>query len=71
MLDLNELGEDSWNIGNFTAFYQYLVMQVMPELCTLLKVTLMAHLKLQAMLIDVQQDMPTWLLGVDLPCLRS
>ena len=35
-------------------------MQVTLELHPLLKVVLKAHLELQAMLIDVQQYKPTW-----------
>ena len=38
-------------------------MQVTPELYTLLKVMLKAHLELQVMLIDVQQYKPTWTIG--------
>ena len=38
-------------------------MQVTPELHTLLKVTLKAHLELQAILINIQQYKPTWAAG--------
>ena len=41
-------------MGKFMAFSQQLVMQVTPELRTLLKVVLKVHLELQAILIDVQ-----------------
>ena len=35
----------------------------MPELHTLLKVTLKTHPNLQAMLIGIQQYKPTWIMG--------
>ena len=50
----------SWT--SFTAFSQHFVMQVMLELCTLLKVVPNAHPELQTMLI-FQQYKPTWLVG--------
>ena len=46
-------------MGKFMAFSQQLVVQVMLELRTLLKVVLKAHSELQAMLIDIQQCKPT------------
>ena len=45
------------------AFSQYLIMQVTPELCTLLMFVPKAHPELQSMLINVQQFRPTWVLG--------
>ena len=50
-------------MGEFKAFSQQLVVQFMPELLTLLKVALKAHPELQAILINVQQYKPTWILG--------
>ena len=44
----------------FTAFSQHFVMQVMLELCTLLKVAPKVHAKLLAMLFDIQQYKPMW-----------
>ena len=63
LLELKALHEGAWKMGEFMAFSQYLVMQVTPELCTLLKVAPKAHLELQAMLIDIQQYKPTWVVG--------
>ena len=54
LLELKALHEGTWKMGKFMAFSQQLVMQVTPELCTLLKATPKAHPELQAMLIDVQ-----------------
>ena len=50
-------------MGEFMAFSQHLVMQVMLELHALLKVVLKVHPELQAMLIDIQQYKPTWVMG--------
>ena len=50
-------------MGKFMAFSQYLVMQVTLELHALLKVALKVHLELQAMLINVQQNKPMWVMG--------
>ena len=63
LLELKALCESAWKMGKFTAFSHKLTMQVTPELRALLKVTLKAHLELQAMLIDVQQCKPTWAVG--------
>ena len=63
MLELKALHEGTWKMGKFMAFSQHLVMQVMLELCALLKVVLKAHLELQAMLINIQQYKPTWVVG--------
>ena len=40
-------------MGDFTAFYQHLVMEVILELLALLKFEPKAHPKLQAMVIDI------------------
>ena len=59
-------------MGEFMAFSQNLTMQVTPELWALLKVTLKAHLELQAMLIGIQQYKPTWAVGgARPPCPKS
>ena len=50
-------------MGKFMAFSQLLVVQVILELCVLLKVMLKVHPELQAMLIDIQQYKPTWVMG--------
>ena len=50
-------------MGEFMVFFQQLVMQVMPELHTLLKVIPKAHPELQAMLINIQQYKPIWVVG--------
>ena len=50
-------------MGEFTALSQKLVMQDMLELCTLLKVMPKVHPELQAMLTDVQQYKPMWVVG--------
>ena len=63
LLELKALRKGAWKIGEFTVFSQQLTMQVTPELCALLKVTPKAHLELQAMLIDIQQYKPTWVIG--------
>ena len=44
-------------------FPSYFVVQVILELCVLLKVMLKVHPELQAMLIDIQQYKPTWAVG--------
>ena len=54
LLELKALHEGTLMMGKFMEFSQHPVMQVMPELCTLLKVVPKAHLELQAMLIDAQ-----------------
>ena len=60
LLELKALCEGSWKMGKFMVFSQHYVMQVTPELCTLLKVTLKSYLELQVMVIYVQQCKPTW-----------
>ena len=50
-------------MGKFTVFSQHLVIQITPELYALLKVIPKVHLELQALLIDVQQYKPTWVIG--------
>ena len=50
-------------MGKFIAFSQYLAMQIILELHAWLKVMLKAYPELQAMLIDVQQYKPTWIMG--------
>ena len=54
MLEVKALHEVAWKMGKFMAFFQHLVMQAMPELCTLLKVAWKAHPELQAMIFNVQ-----------------
>ena len=53
LLELKALCEAAWKMGEFMAFSQKLVMKVTLELHTFLKVTLKAHLELQAILIDL------------------
>ena len=55
LLELKALCKGNWKLSKFIALSQHLVMQVMLELHTLLKVTQMAHPELQAMLMNVQQ----------------
>ena len=55
LLELKALHEGSWKIGEFTAFSQHLVMQITPELRSLLKFMLNAYLELQTIFIEVQQ----------------
>ena len=62
LLELNALHEGAFKIGKLIALSQQLVMQVMLELHALLKVMLKAYPELQAMLIDVQQYKPTWII---------
>ena len=50
-------------MGKFTVFSQHLVIQVTPELHTLLKVVLKAHPELQVILFDIQHNKPTWIVG--------
>ena len=50
-------------MGDFIAFSQHPALQVTPELCDLLKVAQKSHPELQAMLINVQQHKPTWVVG--------
>ena len=50
-------------MGKFKEIYQHLIIQVTPELCALLKLVPKAHPELQAILINVQQDKPTWVVG--------
>ena len=63
LLELKALHEVAWKMGKFTAFSQHLIMQVTLELCTLLRIALRVHPELQAILIDVQQYKPTWVVG--------
>ena len=63
LLELKAPHEDTWKMGEFIVSSQHLVMWVMPELYTLLKVVLKAHPELQAMPIDIQQYKPTWVIG--------
>ena len=53
-------------MGKFRVFTQNLVMQAILELYCLLNVTLKVHLELKALLISIQQDKPTWIVGVAL-----
>ena len=62
-LELKALHEGAWKMGEFTEFFQHLVMQVTPELHALLKVMPKAHLELQVMLIDFQQYKSKWIVG--------
>ena len=63
LLELTALQEGAWKMGKFTAFSQNLAMQVTLELHGLLKVVPKAHPELQAMLIGMQQNKPTWIMG--------
>ena len=63
LLELKALREGACKMGESTAFSQHLVMQIMPELCGLLKVVPKVHPEIQAMLIDIQQYMPMWVVG--------
>ena len=63
LLELKALSEGTWKMGKFMAFSQHLVIQVTPELYTLLKVMPKANPELQAILIDVQQYKPKWVMG--------
>ena len=49
--NLKILHEGSWKISNLKTIAPYLIMYVMPELKTLLKIAPKAHLELQAILI--------------------
>ena len=63
LLELKALCESTYKTGKFTAFSHHLVVQVVLELLTLLKFVPKAHLEVQAMLIDIQQYKPTWIIG--------
>ena len=63
LVELKALHEGTSKMGKFMAFSQQVVMQVTPELRTLLKATPKAHPELQVMLIDIQQYKPTWAIG--------
>ena len=63
LMKLKALHEGAWKKGNFIAFSQYLVRQVMLELCAFLKVALKAYSEFQAMLIDVQKYKPSLIVG--------
>ena len=70
-LELKALREGTWKMGNFTVFYPHLVIHVTLELCALLKVVPKAHLEPQAILIDIYQCKPSWIVRGDLLHLRS
>ena len=63
LLELRALHEGSWKLGEFTAFSSKLVMRISPELKALLKVSNKAHPELQALLIDLMQYKPKFLIG--------
>ena len=63
LLDLKALHKGTWKMSKFMVFSHHLVMQVTPELRTLLKVVPKVHPELQAMLIDAQQYKNTWVAG--------
>ena len=58
-------------MSEFIEFPQHLVIQVTPELHTLLKITLKAHPKLYSLLINVRNTSPFGLWGAHLLRLRS
>ena len=55
--------KSTWKFGEFTACPQHLVLWVLLDLYTLLKVILKAYQKVQAMFIDIQKYKPTWIVG--------
>ena len=61
--ELKAVHEGTWKMGEFTVFSWHLVMQVILELRTLLKVVLKAYPELQDVLIDVQQYKPMRFVG--------
>ena len=63
VLELRALHEGSWKLGEYTAYAPKLVMQISPELRALLKVSNKAHPELQALLIDLMQYRPKFLIG--------
>ena len=63
LLELKALQKGACKMGELLALSQHLVLQVMPGLKTLLKVTLKAYPKLFAMFINIQQCNPTWIVG--------
>ena len=63
LLKLKALHEGAWKMGELMTFSQHLVIMVTPELHALGKVVPKAHSDLQAMLIDIQQYKPTWVVG--------
>ena len=46
LLELKALPEGAWKMGEFMAFFQHLIMQVILEPCALLKVVQKAHAEL-------------------------
>ena len=60
MLELKALREGSWKLSEYTAFHQRLTYVISKELRALLKIAPKAHPQLQALLIDVLQYKPTW-----------
>ena len=63
LLELKALHKGTWKMGKFIVFSQHLVMHVTLELYALLKVVLKVHPEVQAMLIDIQQYKPMWVIG--------
>lgn len=65
LLELKALREGAWKLSEFTAYASRLVMRVSPALKALLGVANKAHPELQAMLIDLMQYKPKFVVGED------
>ena len=63
VLELKVPYEGNWKMSKFTALSQNLIIQVTPDFCAVLSVAPKAHPKLQAILINVWQYEPLWILG--------
>ena len=63
ILELRALREGAYKLVEFVAFANKLTMMVSPELRALLKISHRAHPELQALLIDLLQYRPTFVVG--------
>jgi hypothetical protein len=63
LLELKALREGCWKLSEFTAYASNLSMKITPELKALLKIAPKAHPELHALLIDLTQYKPKFIVG--------
>jgi hypothetical protein len=63
LLELKALREGCWKLSEFTAYASNLSIKISPELKALLKIAPKAHPELHALLIDLTQYRPKFIVG--------